>query len=314
MSKSESFNSDFRTLANKALERLGAITTNLHDTIHARLVREGAITVLVSLLSNEAGALQQMSCTVLANLFCWESLQVHDRMEKSLSDQIRACDGVKILASLLTSPSASINLAGNFSKGKTTSSIQGMCSKEASRALITLFCGQHPPSPPRRDCGKGVFMHELILAEFPIVRAWYFLYFHKSGSVKDAFTCYLHVSAKGMLQGRGSDEIGFFILNGENKRDIDGGVWRFDKRYVSEQEISQGEGLESWLLQVGGGEDDSASMLNGRSHVSHVAYYCDGDDWGGLGLYGVWETAQSSQNAAHFLLEKGGVFRAFPIF
>lgn len=63
-----------------------------------------------------------------------------------LSTQIDACSGIKQLMSLLTSPSASINLAGNTAKSsggfkelRMTASVQGVATKQASRALISLF-------------------------------------------------------------------------------------------------------------------------------------------------------------------------------
>ena len=53
-------------------------------------------------------------------------------IQKRLSDQINSCNGIKLLTSLLTSPSASINLAGGskssggFKRLRQTASVQGM--------------------------------------------------------------------------------------------------------------------------------------------------------------------------------------------
>lgn len=88
----------------------------------------------------------------------------------SVLDQVQACGGHKMLSALLTSPTASINLAGStqitpVNRGGgggaglavqqqgttlrcTTSSVQGMCNKQASRALVTLLYPDMPVPVP----------------------------------------------------------------------------------------------------------------------------------------------------------------------
>jgi hypothetical protein len=73
MSRTETLNSDFRSVAQKTLEIMFHITNCCIDHIvHTKLASEGVITVLVSLLSNEAGILQHYSCGILANMLVWE--------------------------------------------------------------------------------------------------------------------------------------------------------------------------------------------------------------------------------------------------
>jgi len=208
MSKSETLNKDFSSYAHSALQKMFDLTADSDQVINCKLARAGAVTVLISLLANEEGALQNYSCGLLANLLCWEARRrrpmqpvpssgagsledgrnwerecwMHQRSRESwlcthirmfndldlssidslstrtsggrgsgkawiqLSAQIDACGGIKQLTSLLTSPSASINLAGNTAKSsggfkelRMTASVQGVATKQASRALISLF-------------------------------------------------------------------------------------------------------------------------------------------------------------------------------
>ena len=130
MSRAETFSSDFRSIAHKALESMFRVTSNPDDPLHEQLASEGAVTVLISLLSNESGALQNYSCGILANLLCWESkrerlvrmcqkvvghsghilqfkaLQGQVGERKSIAAQIEACNGHRQLMTLLTSPTA----------------------------------------------------------------------------------------------------------------------------------------------------------------------------------------------------------------
>ena len=152
------FNSDFRVVAHRILEAMHTITSSHSDPFQLKFVEEGAVTVLISLLSNEAGVVCHYSCSILANLLVWEARrnlrirrhhQQQDHYEESddeesnftsnipsqslhtkvgsgidattttfkpLRDQLEACGGKNMLVSLLTSPSASINLAGNVAR------------------------------------------------------------------------------------------------------------------------------------------------------------------------------------------------------
>ena len=208
MSRSETLNKDFSSYAHSALQKMFNLTADSDNLVNCKLARAGAVTVLISLLANEEGALQNYSCGLLANLLCWEArrrrpvrpvpssdpisleddrnwewecwthqrsrenwLCTHIRMFNDLdmssidssssrasgslgsrnawiqlSAQIDACGGIKQLTSLLTSPSASINLAGSAAKSsggfkelRMTASVQGVATKQASRALISLF-------------------------------------------------------------------------------------------------------------------------------------------------------------------------------
>jgi hypothetical protein len=82
------------------------------------------------------------------------------RQVVSVATQVNSCGGLKRLTALLTSPTAAINVAhsktsdsaSNSSNSgtmgthlrSTTSNIQGMCTKQASRALIALLCPDMP--------------------------------------------------------------------------------------------------------------------------------------------------------------------------
>ena len=156
MSRTETLNSDFRSIAHRTLEVMFYITTCTADPLQERLASEGAITVLISLLSNEAGVLQHFSCGVLANLLCWEcsrnvlistetevelELEVDNPPSSSetkmtpLAQQLRACGGQALLIALLTSPSASVNLSG------TTGRVSGGLKEIRMTASVqVLFC------------------------------------------------------------------------------------------------------------------------------------------------------------------------------
>lgn len=186
MSRAETLSSDYRSYAHKSLDVLYELTSDVGSRINYRLINLGVITVLTSLLSNEEGAIQNYACGILANLFCWESRAelgekiksvglakkrdspIHEKDSSeypwnilvdledntnivSLTSQLEACNGHKLLISLLTSPSASINLAGNTARSsgglkelRMTASVQGMSTKQASRALISMYFPSMP--------------------------------------------------------------------------------------------------------------------------------------------------------------------------
>jgi hypothetical protein len=190
MSQTETLNSDFRSFAHQTLQLLVDLTGKFYDSFCNHLINEGIITILVSLLSNEEGSLQNYSCNIVGNLFCWESLVKkkielcisrkeqksnereteidNDDMDDDISrlktykvpliDQITTCNGHRQLASLLTSPSASVNLAvgkaslyshepthlSHHHQFQSTSNIEGVCNKHASRALICIFYPDFP--------------------------------------------------------------------------------------------------------------------------------------------------------------------------
>jgi hypothetical protein len=85
MSHAETLSSDFRSIAHKALSTLLFLSSDITDPFFYKLLSEGAVTVLTSLLTNEEGALQNYACSILANLLCWEArkIQAHKREAKS---------------------------------------------------------------------------------------------------------------------------------------------------------------------------------------------------------------------------------------
>ena len=145
-------------VAHRTLEAMHNITSSHSDPFQLKFVEEGAVTVLISLLSNEAGVVCHYSCSILANLLVWEArrnlrIRRHHQQQghydesdddepdftsntpsqplptkvgsgidattttfKPLRDQLEACGGKNMLVGLLTSPSASINLAGNVAR------------------------------------------------------------------------------------------------------------------------------------------------------------------------------------------------------
>jgi hypothetical protein len=302
MSRSETLSSEFRSLAHGSLAAMARITSDPGDqAVGALLAREGAATVLVSLLSNEEGAIRSYACCLLANLLCWEarrdrdsrggggggfhqrreawlnsfvclfsrSLQVHasstkgKRRDTHLHRQVTACNGHKQLAGLLTSPSASVNLApgcgakssGGLKGMRMTASVQGVSTKQASRALICLFyplmgvpilspCLEldHSISNPSETHRKMLFNDISIAQLSPIsaccnrqlttstigglfttderARPWQFTYYYKSGTLKDQFVAYMRFLPGGFVQGRGVDDIGTFFLSGNADPDI----------------------------------------------------------------------------------------------
>lgn len=122
MSQSDTFSTDMHSMALQVLGTMYRITSHEKDPIHFLLHRDGVVTVLVSLLANEAGHIHDLSCTILANLLVWEGRRCHAGIASTpvpsvisnnpVAKQIMACDGRNKLHALLTSPSASVNLAG----------------------------------------------------------------------------------------------------------------------------------------------------------------------------------------------------------
>ena len=96
----------------------------------------------------ELKTIQKRTFSILSTLQALFRLNDKDVSQiVSLASQITACRGDRQLATLLTSPSASINLAGTFTQvtsdgykeTRRTANVQGMCSQQASRALVGLF-------------------------------------------------------------------------------------------------------------------------------------------------------------------------------
>jgi hypothetical protein len=96
----------------------------------------------------ELKSIQKRTFSILSTLQALFRLNDKDVSQiVPLASQITACRGDRQLATLLTSPSASINLAGTFTQvtsdgykeTRRTANVQGMCSQQASRALVGLF-------------------------------------------------------------------------------------------------------------------------------------------------------------------------------
>jgi hypothetical protein len=140
-------------------------------------------------------------------------------------------DGVKLLFTLLTSPSATVNLVHGGS-----SAVQGMCNADACRALVCLFAPKipirprakeslfpeqeqdkeqdHEPlllsavpalsaGPGRSHSGRSVEVRAVLRLQsdiselqsltgaFPAMRPWLWTYYSKSGAVKNSYVGYM---------------------------------------------------------------------------------------------------------------------------
>jgi hypothetical protein len=73
---------------------------------------------------------------------------------------------------------------------------------------------------------------ESLLAEWPRRRAWRIAHYNKKGSLRESYLAYLAVSPDLHVHGRGSDDLGFFILSGQAEKTIDSWAWLLHKRYV----------------------------------------------------------------------------------
>lgn len=169
LDKVETMTKDFRTFALVSLRALYATTSHEKSRIHAVLLEEGIIRVLISLLSNESCLIQQYACDIIANMLAWEVLTLRKTIflgAELVSTQLQICDGRRQLLSLLTSPSAAVVLSqsirndhpygtdaivGNRSVTKTTASVQGMANQSASRALVNYFCCDYPILSQNRE-------------------------------------------------------------------------------------------------------------------------------------------------------------------
>ncbi|KAJ1424272.1 hypothetical protein B484DRAFT_398337 [Ochromonadaceae sp. CCMP2298] len=274
--------------------------------------------------------------------------------------QLRACGAHRLLADLLTSPTASINLAGGTrrpdpatanaakagagagtgagagmgvvgaSAGGTTSqametriqgtaSVQGMCNKQASRALLALFYPQisvltvpvSAVSVSTAPVSVPVVSESLpsiggLFTSDRYARPWQFTHFHKSGSFKDQYTCYLRflpscagaaavesgsgrsgvsgasgaASGGSRCVGRGRDAIGLFRLRGFAEVDIAGWTWHLHKTYLrTDAELELGN---LGQLHLGGdGGDGVVEGIHG-GYVGEAAWIqmLDGADEG----------------------------------
>jgi hypothetical protein len=188
LQKVETMTKDFRTFALLSLRAMYETTSHEKSRIHSALLEEGAIRVLISLLSNESCLIQQYACDIISNMPSWEALTLRKATSigaESVSGQLQICDGRRQLLSLLTSPSATVILsqsirhdhpyrneaiAGSGNPHKTTASVQGMANQSASRALVNYFCSDYPIlSQSREDIlrspGQSPLFTKLILLQ-----------------------------------------------------------------------------------------------------------------------------------------------------
>ena len=370
MSRCETFNSDFRAYATSSLQCLISLSENPRDDIaYYELAARSTLTVLVSLLSNEAGNVQQLACRSLANLLACEAVHVQgllaahalarpkdgqwgtddppeeedslvaiSKEKRPFAHQMRLADGVKMMFTLLTSPTATVNLVHGGS-----SAVQGMCNSDAARALVCLFAPKTPVRPrvkmslfaeqeevgvPGQDrCARqneeerNVLRMQSDISElhsltqnFPVVQPWLWTYYSKSGSVKDSHVACMCLNAGSQLFGRGADMNGTFEMSGNMTQTIEGPAWVIHKAYLSIAEIfntSSVESVDEWVTQDCPVASEANTRSTIRAHMIHTLYFSGSDSGGNFlaGFYGVWETSAET----HFHLEKGGVLRVTPI-
>jgi hypothetical protein len=264
MSNAETLSTDFRTLTHHSLEQMLLLTNGLYSKINVQLLECGIIAVLISLLANEEATIQNYSCHILANLLLWNALhsRVAQQTTPSILQQIDVCDGRRKLVKLLTSPSATVNLAVPkttlHSFTKVTSNVQGVCNKQASRALILSFFPEYPvnSSTSFQRAIRYDWSTSLNLTE------WQFTYFHKSGAFKDQTIVQFEVVPSGSCIGKGIDVIGAFLLYGSMENDIVGQVVFLSKSYCKADEQSN--------VTI-----SDLEHCQRVAHVKHVCYWSD---------------------------------------
>lgn len=281
MSFTDTLNSDFRTILHRGLRAISRLTAQNIDCFCQQLLDEGGVTTCLSLLVNEDASVQNYSCQILANLLLWEYVRVKTKVA---ADQLQSGNGPRLLVGLLTSPSACVNLSvpkthlittSQTSCVRTTSSVQGFCNKEASRALIALY---FPAALGLTEFADINQVNSVLPGPFLVD----ITYFFKSGAFKDRSRVELCIS-NGTMHGRGDDSIGEFSLEGNSERAIDSDFFILRKSY----------------------RRDQGRMSSTGYHVSHVAYWMISAQ--SVGFWGVWET---NSGQTHYELQQGGVFTA----
>ena len=141
MSYCYAMSSDDRRDAMRTLRCMAFLTSNGRDIQTRRtLLNTGAIVILVALLVNESGAMQELAAATLANLFCATDHQLADSAFTSEAEDIAAscrkvcvkCAGPQRLQALLRSPSACMI------NGVHSSVVLHIAVKQAARALCNL--------------------------------------------------------------------------------------------------------------------------------------------------------------------------------
>merc|ERR1712185_11164 len=132
MSEANTLSAERRQQAMRDLEVMALLSANREDQWSLGELRgQGGVTVLVALLANESGAIQELACAALANLLCTAGVRFPmsigaasfkhrspafspPRLASSVDVDPRLvlerCNGKQGLVALLTSPGARVNL------------------------------------------------------------------------------------------------------------------------------------------------------------------------------------------------------------
>ncbi len=302
------------------LMQIFAITSHLDSELS--FLENGAITIIVMLIEDKNGAVRDTASGIIANLLYWEGrstlfgLGLGNCHGLFPAQVVNNANGRRKLVSLLTSPSASVNLmqpAGQTHGFSRTSSVRGMAQRRGCRALVNLFC---PLAAIPPDLHKEIYPSRLL----DDLRTWQFIFYHKSGAVKETFSVNMMISEDGNIIGPGNDDYGAFTFSGKREEDIDGPVYYIKATYLTrtyphlsllaywssgciENEYSEMQEIDSKREK-----DFFLTLALSNSDVVPISHR-DYESFGvnGSGFYGVWETTSSD---SHFALQKGGVFRA----
>ena len=270
------------TPAERIFQLNNMFTASCSSTDDFSYFHEDTISVLVGFLTHQNGAIRDLSCGIIGNLLCWEQYQEGLNPIRPV-EQAKAQNAVRKFCSLLTSPSASVNLAQ--SKTELTyereHSIRSISARRGARALVNIFSDYPVPeeSTPCKDILPAAGLQYM------------FCFYHKSGASKESYLADFYVDEEGGVLGSTDDAMnGPTRMRGKAVQDIDGQVYLF-KNYPQ-------------------APDSNSPYLNVVAYWSNgVAVPGQGVQYG-RGFYGIWENFTSEP---HFELKKGGIFRAIPL-
>ena len=333
------------------LELLFQVTSELQD--FDWLSSLDPIRTLTTFLKDEYGATKDSASGILANLLCWESRSRYDINKKNclhgmeVTKQLQAADGKRLLTSLLTSPSAQVNIIQTRNRHKgNTSSVRGLGSQRSARALVNWFC---PELPVPSDSTRSILpLSMLSYAHEENIQMWQFLVYHKSGALKEQFIANMRLGFDKTVRGEATDSFGHCTIEGKIEQDICAGpcfyfhftctgrskahlswVGYYSNGLVSQSPDdirNQPPGLphshsQSYLLRqlqeplVPENEEsndvfDQIYLRDRDIEITHETASESSDNCWGSGFYGVWE---STGGEPHFALQSGGVWRAIPL-
>jgi len=237
------------------------------------------ISVLTALLSHKNGSIRDLSCAILGNLLCWETYHNNSLPTIAPRAQVKARNALRSIVGLLTSPSASVNLAASGAQAnkmyERINSIRSISSKRGARALVNAFC--ECPVPEEYEQQKEIL---------PVAQQYQYFFFHKSGTLKETIVADFYVDDNGHVSGGGDDSLGTFRISGKAVQDMDGQVYLYKHHLL--------DNTRPYLNVV-------AYWSNGKRTPEHPCF--------GAGFYGIWENYSADP---HYELSKGGVFRAVP--